>query len=320
MKCKSLLASTATLAAALLVASLPPSPAQTPVCTAGDINCDGRPDILWRNRSTGSNAVWYMGGATHLDDAGLPDEPNLDWQIGGTGDFDGDSRIDIVWRNRSTGQNVAWSLSEDEDDGNIDSYEPLPLPAETDTNWRVVATGDFDGNGRSDLVWQNQSNGQVRFWLLNGTALVGVLPLGTESDLNWQIVGSGDFDADGRPDLFWRNRATGQVRLWYVTGSTFTSSGPLQQVENLNWDVAGVGDFARLAGGAVVGEPDGRPDVLWRHALTGENALWVMQGTTVVSTAYLPQVLSTVALETTEGLSSTPQTPTTASPWAAVAR
>jgi hypothetical protein len=30
----------------------------------GDFNCDGRPDILWRNTTTGANVVCYMDGVT----------------------------------------------------------------------------------------------------------------------------------------------------------------------------------------------------------------------------------------------------------------
>ena len=40
-----------------------PNPAYAIVGT-GDFNGDGKPDILWRNTTTGANAVWYMNGVT----------------------------------------------------------------------------------------------------------------------------------------------------------------------------------------------------------------------------------------------------------------
>ncbi len=295
------------------------SSAQPISCTNGDLNCDGRTDILWRNQLTGANTVWYMGGATHLEDQGIPAETDLDWQIVGTGNFGDSADLDIVWRNDRTGQNVAWSLSEDEDDGNITAYTPLPLPAEPDIAWAIVAAADFNRDTRPDLLWQNSATGQVRIWFMNGTALSNVLNLGTEADLNWQVVGAGDFNRDTRPDLVWRNRTTGQVRVWYVSQGTYQPSDPFNEVPNLSWEVVGVGDFTRLKLGQVVGEADGSADILWRNQLSGETALWVMQDTTVVATAYLPRVLDGATLQTQAGLSSTTQTPGATSPWSAIA-
>ena len=37
----------------------------------GDFNNDGKTDILWRNTSTGQNAVWYMNGVTLIGSAFL---------------------------------------------------------------------------------------------------------------------------------------------------------------------------------------------------------------------------------------------------------
>ena len=35
-------------------------------------NSDGKPDILWRNTSTGQNYVWYMDGVTRIGGDYLP--------------------------------------------------------------------------------------------------------------------------------------------------------------------------------------------------------------------------------------------------------
>jgi hypothetical protein len=40
------------------------------------------------------------------------------------------------------------------------------------TSWHVKGTGDFFGNGGSDIVWQND-NGQVVLWEMNGTKRIG---------------------------------------------------------------------------------------------------------------------------------------------------
>ena len=41
-----------------------PDPAWHIVAANGDFDCDGSPDLLWRNDTTGQNCVWYMEGHT----------------------------------------------------------------------------------------------------------------------------------------------------------------------------------------------------------------------------------------------------------------
>ena len=38
--------------------------------------------------------------------------------------------------------------------------------------WHAIGTGDFNGDGRSDILLQNDS-GEVVVWELNGTSLIG---------------------------------------------------------------------------------------------------------------------------------------------------
>jgi hypothetical protein len=58
------------------------------------------------------------------------------------------------------------------------------LPA----SWTIVATGDFNGDGKSDILWRN-SDRTVGLWFMNGTQVVstssfGVLPT------SWTIQGA----------------------------------------------------------------------------------------------------------------------------------
>ena len=55
----------------------------------------------------------------------------------------------------------------------------------TAPSWRVVAAGDFDGNGTSDLVFQNSLDGQVCEWQLNGTTITGFGFVGANTDPSW---------------------------------------------------------------------------------------------------------------------------------------
>ena len=40
-------------------------------------------------------------------------------------------------------------------------------------SWHVIGSGDFNGDGYSDILWQNTSSGEVYIWEINGTKVIG---------------------------------------------------------------------------------------------------------------------------------------------------
>ncbi len=74
-------------------------------------------------------------------------------------------------------------------------------------SWEVIATGDFYGDGHSDILWQND-NGQVAIWELNGTSVIASAAPGNPGP-SWHAVATGDFNGDGTSDFFFRT-ATGR--------------------------------------------------------------------------------------------------------------
>ena len=57
------------------------------------------------------------------------------------------------------------------------------------TDWSIVETGDFDGDGKSDILWRN-SDGDVGIWFMNGTTLLNNPDLGNQPT-SWTIQGAG---------------------------------------------------------------------------------------------------------------------------------
>jgi hypothetical protein len=140
--------------------------------------------------------------------------------------------------------------------------------------------GDFNSDGKSDLVWRNQATGQNTIWLMNGTTVVSSVETARVLDPNWQIVGTGDFNSDGKPDLVWRDQAAGQNLIWLMNGITVISSVNTTPVPDSNWQIVGTGDF----------NSDGKSDLVWRNQATGQNTIWLMNGTTVVSSVETARV------------------------------
>jgi 5-methyltetrahydrofolate--homocysteine methyltransferase len=40
------------------------------------------------------------------------------------------------------------------------------------TDWRIAGVGDFNGDGKGDLVWQNTATGQRSIWFLDRTSVL----------------------------------------------------------------------------------------------------------------------------------------------------
>ncbi len=116
---------------------------------------------------------------------GTPVDTN--WKIVGTGDLNADGKTDLVWQNQSTGQLYYWLMN-----GTVYvSSDFLYNGAAVDTNWKIAGVFDINSDGKPDLIWQNQSTGQLYYWLMNGVTMQSndYLYNGTPVDTNWKIVG-----------------------------------------------------------------------------------------------------------------------------------
>jgi hypothetical protein len=152
----------------------------------------------------------------------------------------------------------------------------------TDQNWTVVGVGDFNGDGRADILWRNVSSGQNYIYPMNGLAILSTEGyVRTVASQDWQVAGVGDLDGDGRGDILWRNRITGENYLYPMLGLAIKpTEGYLRSVPDLAWQIAGVGDFTG----------DGKDDILWRNSATGENYVYFMAGTAIAGEGYLRTV------------------------------
>jgi alpha-tubulin suppressor-like RCC1 family protein len=137
---------------------------------------------------------------------------------------------------------------------------------------------DFNGDGQTDIVWENTATGEHGIWLMNGSAVVNWAGLPTVPT-DWHAVATGDFNGDGQTDIVWENTATGEHGIWVMNGSTVVNWAGLPTVST-DWHVVGTGDF----------NGDGQTDLVWENLVTGEHGIWVMIGGTVVNWAGLPTI------------------------------
>jgi hypothetical protein len=222
------------------------------IAGTGDFNGDGRDDVLWRNDSGAvTNWLGQANGSFASNFANSYGEVDNSWDIAGTGDFNGDGRDDVLWRNHS-GAVTNWLGQAN--GGFASNFANAHVAV--DNSWHIAGTGDFNGDGRDDVLWRNDS-GAVTNWLgqANGGFVGNFENAATHAATNWHIAGTGDFNGDGRDDVLWRSD-NGDITNWLgqANGAFVGNFANASHHAGSEWNVASIGDY----------NGDGRDDVLWR--------------------------------------------------------
>jgi 6-phosphogluconolactonase (cycloisomerase 2 family) len=243
--------------------------------TRGDLDRDGRTDLLWRHDLSGEAVAWHMNGAVFGSHSIVSPPAFLDagWRIAGTHDFDGDRETDLLGRHQVTGELAIAYLQ----GATVVDRRFLTPFALADNRWAVAGTGDFNQDGKPDLVWRHSASGQIVLWHLDGSVLQSGTPTDPPAltDMRWHLVGVADFNRDRAPDLLWRHKASGENAVWFMNGSQMTSGAftAPRSLPDPDWHIHAVGDY----------NSDQQPDLVWRHAVSGQIAIWFMNNVAMTS-------------------------------------
>ena len=101
--------------------------------------------------------------------------------------------------------------------GAVGPFNPGP-------SWHVKGVGDFDGDGKSDIIWQHD-NGTAAMWLMDGTTPRSSARSARSTRVpSWHIKGTGDFNGDGKSDILWQHD-NGTAAMWLMDGTDATFVG-----------------------------------------------------------------------------------------------
>jgi hypothetical protein len=204
-----------------------------------DIDADGKVDVLWRHQATGDLYVWFLDGAVTKSASYLTPRSFADtqWQIRGVGDFSGDGWTDLLWQHQTTGELYVWFMN-----GTVVTGGSYLTPSRfTDTQWQIRGVADFNKDGKPDILWHHQGNGELYVWYLSGTVTVAgsYLTPRAFADTQWRIVTVADFDKDRNQDLLWHHQGNGDLYVWSLDGTVVTRGSYLtpNRSADTNWKV-----------------------------------------------------------------------------------
>ena len=238
----------------------------------GDLNGDGKPDLLGR-RTDGS--LWFyagtgrIGGGSEGYAAAVKVGTGYDQyqQLVATGDFTGDKKADLLG---IKADGTLWLLA---GTGAATPNAVFSAPTQIGSSWTtwktVLGVGDLNGDGKRDLVGI-RADGSAGFYAGTHTSPYYAVaePLTLNGVASTDVFAApGDFNGDGRPDLLSRT-VSGELR--FIGGGLIAEGYARGRAITPTWSstvlTIGTGDL----------NGDGRADVL---TTTADGSLYLRPGT-----------------------------------------
>jgi len=229
-----------------------------PYAMAGaDFNGDGKPDLAIAGGLFSTNVSVLLNNGDATFQTAVQYDGGLSPFFVTVGDFNGDGKPDLAVANGGSYQknytdgNVSVLL------GNGDGTFRTAVSYDAGSSPQSVAVGDFNADGKSDLVVINKNSDDISVLLGRGDGTFQAAvnySVGREP----QSVAIGDFDGDGRLDLAVGNSAAAGP-FGSITVLLGTGDGRFQAAPRYG---AGTGPVATAVGDF---NGDGKPDLAVTH-------------------------------------------------------
>ena len=215
----------------------------------GDFDGDGAPDVLLRH-GDGRWSIRGMDGRRQTYARTADPTRNRQWRLAALADLNGDDRDDVILRH-ADGRWMYHAMN-----GHRSQHDDRgALNLTRGANWRIAGSGDFDGDGKDDLLLRSV-DGRWRHYRMDGR--VGAVALSElPVEIEWRLAGIGDLDGNGSDELLLRD-TDGAWRYYHIDEGGRWAGREADLASDPAYRVAGIGDL----------NGDGNDDVLLRE-MTG---------------------------------------------------
>jgi hypothetical protein len=189
--------------------------------TVGDFNGDGITDLAVVDYSAEAVTVLLGNGDGTFTE--VPSNPKTGFEPAAiaAGDFNGDGILDLAITNLNDGNPEPGSVTVLLGNGD-GTFTPTTESPVTGAVPNSIAVGDFNGDGKVDLVTGDAGSNTATVLLGNGDGTFAS-PLNPPAGTNSLFVAVGDFNGDGLPDLAAANNTTNTVTI-LLTHETQTAT------------------------------------------------------------------------------------------------
>jgi VCBS repeat-containing protein len=210
--------------------------------------------VLLQESNTGNLEIWKAG--VNSNSNLFATQPGANWTATAIGDFDGDGASDVLLYDSVAKQTEIMFLA-----GNAQTNAAAavvstmavntPVNTGSGVGFHPVASGDFNGDGKSDILWAGNTTGDLHVTLMDGNAIAGA---GTfKAAAGYTVYGTGDFNGDSKSDILFSDGA-GNAEIWTMDGNVHTGTADIAG-PGAGWTLRGAEDFNK----------DGISDLLWQN-------------------------------------------------------
>jgi FG-GAP-like repeat len=161
----------------------------------------------------------------------------------------------------------------------INLTSPVLLdPPNPGSGWRAVSAADFNGDGKSDIFFQN-TDGTLATWYLDGVSLISPTLLSpSNAGAGWSAAATADINQDGNEDIVFQH-TDGTLAAWYLNGVDLNSATLFNPTSagDVRWRVAAATDL----------NGDGNADLIFQHSGDRTLSTWFLNGVDLISARLL---------------------------------
>jgi hypothetical protein len=282
---------------ALMVGAPPPLPDGQALYGTGDFNGDALSDVLLRDLHTGRITIWTMFHGHVQDVITLAKDDQIPKYVAikAVGDFDGDGRADILFQDMRKSTGYVWmNKNKKLDEITMADLTELSTSPPADEDWDTVGTGDFDGNGYAQVMWEtisaNFGDASFEYWDIGPTGLVTQHHVIGAHFRHREVLGVADVNGDGKAEIVAGQDPSPVIAcpidgpcqlpprsLVSVDARTGVATTIAPAEPKAPWQYAGTTICASdLDGADSLGR---QPCMFWRNRQTGEVSRWLLDGT-----------------------------------------